>query len=187
TLNKYGMEFEGVNIFKARKQVAEKLEQLGHIEKVEDYAHNVMYSEKSKAMIEPILSEQWFVSMKKLAEPAIKVVEEGKIKFYPEMWTKTYYHWMRNVRDWCISRQLWWGHQIPVWYHNETGEVYCDVKPPEDPENWTQDSDVLDTWFSSWLWPFSVFGWQNSEKDANNKELHYFYPTDLLVTASDII
>ena len=187
TLNKYGMEFEGLNIFKARKQVAEKLEQLGHIEKVEDYAHNVMYSEKSKAMIEPILSEQWFVSMKKLAEPAIKVVEEGRIKFYPEMWTKTYYHWMRNVRDWCISRQLWWGHQIPVWYHNETGEVYCDVKPPEDPENWTQDSDVLDTWFSSWLWPFSVFGWQNSEKDANNKELHYFYPTDLLVTASDII
>ena len=187
TLNKHALEFEGLEIFKARKVIAEKLEQLGHLEKVEEITHNVSYSERSKAMIEPMLSEQWFVSMKKLAEPAIKVVEDGKIKFHPELWTKTYFHWMRNVKDWCISRQLWWGHQIPVWYHNETGEIYCDTKPPADPENWTQDSDVLDTWFSSWLWPFSVFGWENSEKDANNKELHYFYPTDLLVTGADII
>src|SRR5690606_7923252 len=177
----------GQDIFKARKLIAEKLETLGHIEKIEDLVHNVAYSEKSKAMIEPRLSEQWFVAMKKLAEPAIKVVEEGKIKFHPELWTKTYFHWMRNVKDWCISRQLWWGHQIPVWYHNDTGEIYCDTVPPSDPENWTQDPDVLDTWFSSWLWPFSVFGWENSEKDANNKELHYFYPTDLLVTGADII
>jgi len=187
TLNKYALEFEGQDIFKARKLIAEKLETLGHIEKIEDLVHNVAYSEKSKAMIEPRLSEQWFVAMKKLAEPAIKVVEEGKIKFHPELWTKTYFHWMRNVKDWCISRQLWWGHQIPVWYHNDTGEIYCDTVPPSDPENWTQDPDVLDTWFSSWLWPFSVFGWENSEKDANNKELHYFYPTDLLVTGADII
>ncbi len=187
TLNKYALEFEGQDIFKARKIIAEKLETLGYIEKIEDLVHNVAYSEKSKAMIEPRLSEQWFVAMKKLAEPAIKVVEEGKIKFHPELWTKTYFHWMRNVKDWCISRQLWWGHQIPVWYHNDTGEIYCDTVPPSDPENWTQDPDVLDTWFSSWLWPFSVFGWENSEKDANNKELHYFYPTDLLVTGADII
>lgn len=187
TLNKYALEFEGQDIFKARKIIAEKLETLGYIEKIEDLVHNVAYSEKSKAMIEPRLSEQWFVAMKKLAEPAIKVVEEGKIKFHPELWTKTYFHWMRNVKDWCISRQLWWGHQIPVWYHNDTGEIYCDTVPPSDPENWTQDPDVLDTWFSSWLWPFSIFGWENSEKDANNKELHYFYPTDLLVTGADII
>jgi valyl-tRNA synthetase len=187
TLNKHALDFEGQDIFKARKIIAEKLEQLGHLEKVEELVHNVAFSEKSKAMIEPLLSEQWFVAMKKLAEPAIKVVEEGKIKFHPELWTKTYFHWMRNVKDWCISRQLWWGHQIPVWYHNETGEIYCDTKPPADPENWTQDPDVLDTWFSSWLWPFSVFGWENSEKDQENKELNYFYPTDLLVTGADII
>lgn len=187
TLNKHALDFEGQDIFKARKVIAEKLESLGHLEKSEDLVHNVAFSEKSKAMIEPMLSEQWFVSMKKLAEPAIKVVEEGKIKFHPELWTKTYFHWMRNVKDWCISRQLWWGHQIPVWYHNETGEIYCETTPPADAENWTQDPDVLDTWFSSWLWPFSVFGWENSEKDQENKELNYFYPTDLLVTGADII
>ena len=186
-MNENGLEFEGLDILTARKKIVERLKELDLIEKIEDYTHNVAYCEKSNAIIEPYLSDQWFVSMKKLAEPAKKVVEEGRIKFHPERWTKTYFHWMNNIRDWCISRQLWWGHQIPIWYHNETGEIYCDINPPDDIGNWTQDTDVLDTWFSSWLWPFSVFGWENSEKDKMNKNLNYYYPTDFLVTAADII
>ena len=186
-MNENGLEFEGLDILTARRKIVERLKELDLIEKIEDYTHNVAYCEKSDAIIEPYLSDQWFVSMKKLAEPAKKVVEEGRIKFHPERWTKTYFHWMNNIRDWCISRQLWWGHQIPIWYHNETGEIYCDINPPDDIENWAQDPDVLDTWFSSWLWPFSVFGWDNSEKDKLNKELNYYYPTDFLVTAADII
>nr|MBC8490850.1 valine--tRNA ligase [Bacteroidota bacterium] len=158
-MNENGLEFEGLDILTARRKIVERLKELDLIEKIEDYTHNVAYCEKSDAIIEPYLSDQWFVSMKKLAEPAKKVVEEGRIKFHPERWTKTYFHWMNNIRDWCISRQLWWGHQIPIWYHNETGEIYCDINPPDDIENWAQDPDVLDTWFSSWLWPFSVFGW----------------------------
>jgi len=188
TLNEYGMEFQGMDIFVARKKAVVKLQELGLIEKIEEITHNVNYAAKSGAVIEPYLSDQWFVSMKPLAEPALKVVQNGEIKFHPERWVKTYNHWMNNVRDWCISRQLWWGHQIPIWYHNETGEIYCDINPPADIQNWTQDPDVLDTWFSSWLWPFSVFGWENNpEKDKANAQLQYFYPTDFLGTAADII
>ncbi|MBL7128313.1 MAG: valine--tRNA ligase [Ignavibacteria bacterium] len=186
-MNENGLEFEGLDIYTARNKIITKLEELKLIDKIEDYSHNVAFGDKSESIIEPYLSDQWFVSMKKLAEPAKKVVKEGKIKFHPERWTKTYFHWMNNIRDWCISRQLWWGHQIPIWYHNDNGEIYCDVNPPQDIENWTQDQDVLDTWFSSWLWPFSVFGWENSEKDKLNKNLNYYYPTDFLVTAADII
>ena len=186
-INENGLEFEGLDIYTAREKIITKLEEQDLIEKIEDYSHNVAFGDKSDSIIEPYLSDQWFVSMKKLAEPAMKVVEEGKIRFHPERWTKTYFHWMNNIRDWCISRQLWWGHQIPIWYHNDTGEIYCDVNPPKDIKNWTQDQDVLDTWFSSWLWPFSVFGWENSEKDKTNKNLNYYYPTDFLVTAADII
>jgi valyl-tRNA synthetase len=186
-LNELAFEFKGLDVFTARKEVVKKLKSEGYLLKEEEYIHNVSFGQKSGAVIEPILSDQWFVRMDKLAGPALKVVNEGKIKFHPDRYVKVYNHWMENIRDWCISRQLWWGHQIPIWYHKETGEIYCDVNPPEDIENWTQDPDVLDTWFSSWLWPFSVFGWENSERDRENKELNYYYPTDFLSTAADII
>ncbi|MBK8550919.1 MAG: valine--tRNA ligase [Ignavibacteria bacterium] len=186
-LNENAGEFKGLEIFDARKKIVAKLEELDLLVKVEDLTHNIAISDKSKAVIEPFLSEQWFVKMKKLAEPAIEVVKEGKIKFYPERYEKVYYHWMNNIRDWCISRQLWFGHQIPIWYHKQTGEIYCEVEPPTDIENWIQDEDILDTWFSSWLWPLSVFGWQNDESDGNNEYLKYYYPTDLLSTGPDII
>ncbi|HEY5123554.1 MAG TPA: valine--tRNA ligase, partial [Ignavibacteria bacterium] len=186
-INSNGLDFEGLSIFEARDKILGRLQQEGHLDRIEEYIHNVSVSERSGAIIEPYLSDQWFVSMKKLSEPAIKVVEEGKIKFHPEKWTKTYYYWLNNVRDWCISRQLWWGHQIPIWYEKNTGEIYCKVEPPKDIENWEQDQDVLDTWFSSWIWPFSVFGWNNSEDDKQNLELKYYYPTDFLSTAPEII
>jgi valyl-tRNA synthetase len=186
-LNEFTGEFSGMEIEDARKVILERLNELDLLVKVEDYTHNVSLSDRTKAVIEPFLSEQWFVNMKKLAEPAIEVVKNGSIKFYPERYYKVYFHWMDNIRDWCISRQLWWGHQIPIWYHNETNEIYCEVIPPPDSENWTQDEDVLDTWFSSWLWPLSVFGWENSDSDKSNSNLNYYYPTDLLSTAPEII
>lgn len=186
-LNENGLEFTGQTVNEARKNILKKLKDSGYYIKEEDYIHNVAVSERSGAVIEPFLSDQWFVSMKKLSEPAIQVVKEGRVRFHPERWTKTYYHWLDNVKDWCISRQLWWGHQIPIWYHKETGEIYCETIPPADKENWIQDPDVLDTWFSSWLWPFSVFGWENSEKDKTNENLKYYYPTDFLSTAPEII
>ncbi|HWQ82374.1 MAG TPA: valine--tRNA ligase [Ignavibacteria bacterium] len=186
-INENGLQYKGQGINESRKNVLKYLKENGYLIKEEDYTHNVAVSERSGAVIEPFLSDQWFVSMKKLSEPAIQVVKEGKVRFHPDKWTKTYFHWMDNVKDWCISRQLWWGHQIPIWYHNETGEIYCETTPPKDIENWTQDPDVLDTWFSSWLWPFSVFGWENSAKDKENKDLNYYYPTDFLSTAPEII
>ncbi len=186
-LNEYAGEFKGLEIFEARNKIVERLRDLNLLVKVEDLNHNIAISDKSKAVIEPFLSEQWFVKMKKLAEPAIEVVKEGKIKFYPERYEKVYYHWMNNIRDWNISRQLWFGHQIPIWYHKKTGEIYCEVEPPKDTENWNQDEDILDTWFSSWLWPLSVFGWRNDESDVTNENLNYYYPTDLLSTGPDII
>jgi valyl-tRNA synthetase len=186
-LNDNTGEFKGLEIFEARNKILERLNELDLLVKVEDYTHNVAISDRTKAVIEPYLSEQWFVKMKNLSEPALEVVKNGEIKFFPERYVKVYYHWMENIRDWCISRQLWWGHQIPIWYHKETGEVYCEVEPPDDIENWRQDEDVLDTWFSSWLWPLSVFGWINSEKDKTNELLNYYYPTDLLSTAPEII
>jgi valyl-tRNA synthetase len=186
-INENGYEFMGLSIENAREEVIKKLKELGLLVKIENYTHNVAVSERTGAIIEPYLSDQWFVSMKKLAEPAVKVVEEGKIKFHPEKWVKTYYYWLKNVKDWCISRQLWWGHQIPIWYHKKTNKIYCEINPPSDIENWKQDTDVLDTWFSSWLWPFSVFGWENSIHDKTNRELNYYYPTDFLSTAPEII
>lgn len=185
-LNENGLEFAGKDIYSARKEVVEKLKESGNLIKEEEYVHNVAFSEKSDAVIEPYMSEQWFVSMSKLAQPAVHAVESGAIKFHPEKWVKTYMHWMNNIQDWCISRQLWWGHRIPVWYHKVSGEIYCDIEPPKDINNWEQDPDVLDTWFSSWLWPFSVFGW-TGEENKNNKDLKFYYPTDLLVTANEII
>ncbi len=186
-LNENTGEFAGLEISEARTKILERLKELNLLVKVEDFTHNIAFSDRTKAVIEPYLSEQWFVNMKKLAQPAIEVVKNGSVKFYPERYSKVYFHWMNNIRDWCISRQLWWGHQIPIWYHKTTGEIYCEVNEPADIENWNQDEDVLDTWFSSWLWPLSVFGWENSEKDMNNEYLNYYYPTDFLSTAPEII
>jgi valyl-tRNA synthetase len=172
-------EFQNLDRFDARKLVIEKLKKQGLLEKIEDYTHQVGHSERTNAIIEPYISKQWFLKMEKLAAPALKVVNDGEIKFYPERWTKTYNHWLENIKDWCISRQLWWGHRIPVWYKND--EIYCGVTPPSD-EGWVQDEDVLDTWFSSWLWPFATLGWPNE-----TPELKKFYPTNDLVTGPDII
>jgi len=172
----------GLDRVEARKHIVMTLEELGLVEKIEDYVHNIGYSERGGAIVEPYLSDQWFVSMKSLAEPALNAVLSGDIKFHPERWTKVYEHWMNNIRDWCISRQLWWGHQIPVWYNKSNDEIYCEVEPPIDIENWEQEPDVLDTWFSSWLWPFSTMGWPDETED-----LKKYFPTDLLSTAPDII
>ncbi|MBI9071235.1 MAG: valine--tRNA ligase [Melioribacteraceae bacterium] len=172
-------EFRGLDRYEVRKKVIAKLEELGLMEKIEDYTNKVGYSERGGVPIEPYVSEQWFMKMEELVKPALDVVREGKVNFHPAHWVKTYEHWMANIRDWCISRQLWWGHRIPVWYHNETDEIYCDVEPPKDIENWHQEEDVLDTWASSWLWAQDVF---TSEEDQK-----YYYPTDLLVTGPDII
>ncbi len=172
-------EFQNKDRYEVRKLVVKKFEELGLLEKIDDYENKVGYSERGGVPIEPYLSEQWFMKMDELVKPALEVVRDGKVKFHPNHWVKTYEHWMTNIRDWCISRQLWWGHRIPVWYHKETGEIYCEVDPPKDIENWKQDEDVLDTWASSWLWAQDVFTTEEEQK--------YYYPTDLLVTGPDII
>jgi valyl-tRNA synthetase len=187
-------KYQGMDHLEARKQVVKDLEELGLMLKIEPYVNNVGRCYRCDSVIQPYLSDQWFVKMKPLAEQALKVVEDGTIRFYPERWVKTYEHWMTNIRDWCISRQLWWGHRIPVWYCE--GDEFCTLeckqplvsktKPEKCPHcNCTelrQDEDVLDTWFSSWLWPFSTLGWPH-----DNPDLRYFYPTDTLVTGPDII
>ena len=172
-------EFQEIDRYDVREKVVERLEELGLLHKVENYVNKVGYSQRGNVPIEPYLSEQWFMKMDELSKPALKVILDGKIKFHPEHWVKTYENWMTNIRDWCISRQLWWGHRIPVWYHAKTHEVYCEVEPPKDIENWYQEDDVLDTWASSWLWAQDVF--------TNERDQNYYYPTDLLVTAPDII
>ncbi len=172
-------EFQEFDRYEVRKKIVARLEQLGLVYKIEDYTNKVGYSQRGNVPIEPYLSDQWFMKMDDLCKPALQVVLDGKVKFHPEHWVKTYEHWMSGIRDWCISRQLWWGHRIPVWYHKQTHEIYCAVEPPADIENWHQEEDVLDTWASSWLWAQDVF--------TNERDQNYYYPTDLLVTAPDII
>ena len=167
----------------ARKTVINDMDKEGNIDKIEDYSNKIGYSERGNVPIEFYLSDQWFLKMTSLAKPALEVVNSNEINFHPAHWTKTYNHWMDNIKDWCISRQLRWGHQIPVWYLNsDPKQIHVSAKGPDDPENWTQDKDVLDTWASSWLWPFAVHDWPNIDKN-----LETFYPTNALVTGPDII
>jgi len=194
TLNEFAGEFNGMERFKARKAILKKLEENDLIEKIEDYTHNVGYSYRGGEPIEPYLSDQWFVKMKPLAEIALKPVQDGRIKFHPNHWVKTYEHWMNNIRDWCISRQLWWGHRIPVYYTEDgiytaaTSEKEARLKLGLD-ENVVlkQDEDVLDTWFSSWLWSLTTMYWLADGKTEETEDLKTYLPTDLLVTAPDII
>ncbi len=187
TMNENAGRFAGMDPMECRKAVVEELEKLGLLVKIEDYSHNVGFCYRhGDTPVEPRLSEQWFVKMKTLAGPAIAAVREGRTKFVPERFSKMYYNWMENIRDWCISRQLWWGHRIPVWYCDDCGEMTVSREDPAAcPKcggKLHQDEDVLDTWFSSALWPFSTLGWPEQTED-----LKYFYPTTMLVTGYDII
>lgn len=175
-------ELHGLDRYEAREKIIGMLSYNNFLLRTRDHEHNVGKCQRCGTTIEPLLSEQWFVKMEPLAKEAIAAVKDGRIKFVPDRWEKNYLGWMENIRDWCISRQLWWGHQIPAYYHNETGEMVVAKENP-DPENYTQDSDVLDTWFSSGLWPFSTMGWPNTESEDFKK----FYPTTTLVTGFDII
>ena len=186
-------KYRGMDRYECRKEIVRDLEKKGLLEKIEDHVHSVGHCYRCDTVIEPYLSDQWFVRMKPLAEKALQVVLDGEIKFYPDRWTKVYENWMTNIRDWCISRQLWWGHRIPVYYlpdgslivARNIGEASAKLKAQNSKfgaENLKQDDDVLDTWFSSWLWPFSVFDWPKEDGGVN-----YFYPTDTLITAPDII
>jgi valyl-tRNA synthetase len=186
-INKNGGKYAGLDRYIARERIVEDLKKEGLLEKEEDYTHSVGHCYRCDTVIEPLLLDQWFVKMKPLAEKAIQVVENDEIKFYPERWKKVYLNWMYEIRDWCISRQLWWGHRIPVWYCQNCGHVNISVEDVKKCEkcgstDLKQDEDVLDTWFSSALWPFSTLGWPEETED-----LKRFYPTDLLVTGFDII
>jgi valyl-tRNA synthetase len=184
TMNEKAGKYQGLDRFECRKQIVKDLQEQGVLFKIEEHLHSVGHSERSGAVVEPYLSTQWFVKMQPLADKAIELQKnEEKVTFVPDRFEKTYLHWMENIRDWCISRQLWWGHRIPAWYHKETGEVYVDHEPPTDLENWEQDKDVLDTWFSSALWPFSTLGWP----DKNAADFERYFSTDVLVTGYDII
>ncbi|MBC6315457.1 valine--tRNA ligase [Listeria grandensis] len=185
TMNEASGKYNGMDRFEARKAIIEDFKELGLFIKQEPHLHSVGHSERTGAVVEPYLSMQWFVKMQPLAEQAVKLQEsqDEKVNFIPERFEKTYLSWMENIHDWCISRQLWWGHRIPAWYHNETGELYVGEEAPTDIENWSQDEDVLDTWFSSALWPFSTMGWPDEE----NLDFKKFFPTSTLVTGYDII
>ena len=186
-MNNLCEEFAGMNIYDAREKIVEKLKSIGALVKIEDYTHNVAKCDRCHSTIEPRISDQWFVKMGQLAKPAIEKVKDGTIKFVPKRYEKTYFNWMENLKDWCISRQIWWGHQIPVYYCKECGNINVELGKVEKcckcgSTNLVQDEDTLDTWFSSALWPFSTLGWPDKTVD-----LKTFYPTDTLVTGYDII
>ena len=176
----YG-KYSGLDRYEARKLIIEDLEKIGQLDSVKDHEHAVGHCERCHTTVEPLISKQWFVKMDKLAKLALDAYKKEEIRFIPKRFEKVYVNWLENIRDWCISRQLWWGHRLPVYYHNETGEVVVARKNP-DPQKYTQDPDTLDTWFSSALWPFSTLGWPNETED-----LKYFFPTNVLVTGYDII
>lgn len=186
TMNELAGKYEGMDRFAARKAIVKDLEEAGLLVKIEKHLHSVGHSERTDVVVEPRLSKQWFVKMGPLAEQAINAQRaegDNTVNFYPPRFNDAYLRWMENIHDWVISRQLWWGHQIPAWYHKETGEVYVGMEAPSDSENWTQDPDVLDTWFSSALWPFSTMGWP----DEDSADYKRYYPTNTLVTGYDIL
>ena len=187
-VNENGGKYQGMDRYEARKAVVADMEALGLMEKIEPYSHNVGTCYRCHSDVEPLISAQWFVRMEPLAKEALRVVNEGEVKFVPDRFAKTYTNWMENVHDWCISRQLWWGHQIPAWYCADCGHMTVSEEDPDccgkcGSKHIERDPDVLDTWFSSALWPFSTLGWP----DENSEDFQYFYPTDVLVTAYDII
>ena len=189
TINEKGGKFAGLDRYEARKQIVAELDSMGLLVRVEDHTHNVGTHDRCKATVEPMIKQQWFVKMEELAKPAIEALKSNKLRFVPEHFDKTYLHWLEGIRDWCISRQLWWGHRIPAYYCDKCGEIVVarsDNKPCTCPkcghDKLTQDPDTLDTWFSSALWPFSTLGWPDK-----TEELDYFYPTNVLVTGYDII
>ncbi len=187
TINENGGKYAGLDRYEARKQIVEELEKEGLLVRIEDYSHNVGTHDRCKTTIEPMIKKQWFVKMDELIKPAVEAVKKGEIKLIPERMDKIYYNWTDNIRDWCISRQLWWGHRIPAYYCDKCGEIVVAKEAPAvcpkcGETHFTQDPDTLDTWFSSALWPFSTLGWPEKTED-----LDYFYPTDVLVTGYDII
>ncbi|MDE6472881.1 MAG: valine--tRNA ligase, partial [Ureaplasma sp.] len=184
TMNEIANEYNGFDRFECRNKLIEKLQQQNLVEKIEDIENNIGYSERTNVIVEPYMSNQWFVKMKPLADEIIKIQNSNnKVEFVPNRFNNTLLTWLENIDDWCISRQLWWGHQIPIWYNKHNNEIYCDVKEPIDKENWVRDESVLDTWFSSGLWPLVTLNWPNT----NNKIFKKFFPTDVLVTGYDII
>ena len=183
TMNEMAHKYEGMDRFECREALVKDFYDAGVVDHIEEHMHEVGHSERTDVIVEPYLSKQWFVSMKPLANAVLEAQKtDQKIHFVPERFNKTFEQWLENIEDWCISRQLWWGHRIPAWTNKETGEIYVNTTPPEDIENWIQDEDVLDTWFSSALWPFSTLGWPEDSAD-----LARYYPTDVLVTGYDII
>ena len=186
TINSICPQFEGMDRYEARKIIVEKMDEMGLLVKIEDHEHNVGTHDRCKTTVEPMVKPQWFVAMEELAKPAIKAIKTGELKFVPRSFDKTYLHWLENIRDWCISRQLWWGHRIPAYYCDDCGEMVVSREAvhtcPKCGGKMHQDEDTLDTWFSSALWPFSTLGWPD-----NTEDLDYFYPTDVLVTGYDII